>query len=275
VHLQQLLGPQGRGILISRVGRDDLGRQVIKQLAERGVETQYIQVDDKRPTGTVQVTLSPTGEPSYAILENVAWDHIEWNDELQQLSANCAAVCFGTLAQRSYTNRDTFGRCLDAAKNAIRFLDVNLRQHFITSSVIESSLQFANVVKLNDSELVRITELLPHHFSNVSSVDEQVSILRNEFALRLVALTRGERGTVVYCNEGRFEAPPVSVPPDADADGVGAGDACSAGLVYGLLQNWPPGRILRLANQMGAYAASQPGGTPRIPAWLLGQVHVP
>lgn len=271
VHLQQLLGTHGRGILVSRVGRDELGQQVLDQLAERGVETDHVQLDYHRPTGTVQVTLSPTGEPSYAILENVAWDYIEWNGELQKLSADCAAICFGTLAQRSATNRETFGHCLTAAPNAIRLLDVNLRQHFITPVVMESSLRAANIVKLNDGELSRIVKLLPHYFAKAASTDERVCVLRNEFDLRLVALTRGERGTVLYCHEGRFEDRPVSMPPAADADGVGAGDACSAGLIYGLLQKWPIENTLRLANQMGAYVASQPGGTPRIPAWLLEQ----
>jgi fructokinase len=269
VHLQQLFGSRGRGVLVSRVGRDDLGRQVIEQVTERGVDARHIQLDDHRPTGTVQVSLSPTGEPSYAILENVAWDYIEWNDVLEQLSAGCAAICFGTLAQRSATNRETFAGCLAAARNAIRLLDVNLRQHFITPHVMESSLLAANVVKLNDGELSRIVELLPRYFRDAFSIDDQVNSLRNEFGVRLVALTRGEKGTVLYCEEGRFEAEPVSLPPSSNADGVGAGDACCAGLLYGLLNDWPPDLTLRLANHMGAYVASQPGGTPRLPQSLL------
>jgi fructokinase len=269
VHLQQLFGAHGHGVLVSRVGRDQLGRQVIEQVAERGVDVNLIQVDDDHPTGTVHVSLSPNGEPSYTILEDVAWDHIQWNDYLEQLSSGCAAICFGTLAQRSAMNRETFRRCLAVANDSLRVLDVNLRQHFITPDVMESSLRAAKVVKLNEVELSRVVELLPHCFRNASSIDEQVQTLRDEFEVPVVALTRGEKGTVLYCQDGRFEAEPVSMPCATKADGVGAGDACCAGLVYGLLQNWPPDRILRLANHMGAYVASQPGGTPRLPPSLL------
>jgi fructokinase len=269
VHAQQLLSSWGRGVLISRVGDDDLGRHVIRQVADRGVQTAYIQIDNQRPTGTVQVRLSPTGEPSYEILENVAWDNIQFDTALNKLCSECSCICFGTLAQRSVTNRETFHRCLSAAPQAIRVLDVNLRQHYITPKVLENSLQAADVAKLNDDELARIAELLPDCLRNVATIDDRVSALRHKFELRIVALTRGPQGTVLYSDEGRFELEPMSMPSAANADGVGAGDACCAGLVIGLLKDWPLDRTLDLANRMGAFVASQPGGTPTLPQTLV------
>jgi sugar/nucleoside kinase (ribokinase family) len=62
------------------------------------------------------------------------------------------------------------------------------------------------------------------------------------------------------------------MPLAANADGVGAGDAWCAGLVYGLLRDWPLDRTLELANRMGAYVASQAGGTPQLPQSLLNLV---
>jgi fructokinase len=269
VHAQQLLASRGQGVLVSRIGNDDLGKRLLHEAAARGVQTDYIQIDDRRPTGTVQVTVSPSGDPSYEILEGVAWDHLEFDEALERLSADCSAVCFGTLAQRSATTRETIQRFLSTAPHAIRLLDVNLRQHYITPQVLESSFKAANVVKLNEGELARAAELLPQYFGGATAVDDHVAALRDAFDLRTVALTRGSHGTVLYSADGRFESDPVLIPAAADADGVGAGDACCAGLVYGLLNDWPPDRTLELANRMGAYVASQPGGTPRIPQSIL------
>jgi fructokinase len=130
-------------------------------------------------------------------------------------------------------------------------------------------LKAANVVKLNESELARLVEMLPHYFGDARTVYEQADALRNAFELRLLALTRGCLGTVIFSDEGRFESEPESMPLAANADGVGAGDASCAGLVYGVLMEWPLDRTLKLANRMGAYVASQPGGTPLLDQSLL------
>jgi fructokinase len=125
---------------------------------------------------------------------------------------------------------------------------------------------------LNEDELARVSKLLPTRIGVAATADEQANALFKAFELRLLALTRGSRGTVLYTQEGRIDAEPSSFPSSENADGVGAGDACSAGLVYGLLMHWPLDRTLELANRMGAFLASQAGGTPRLPDALVNFV---
>jgi fructokinase len=269
VHVQQLLGSKGQAILVSRVGDDDLGRDLLEQLATRGIATDFVQIDREGPTGQVRVTVSTSGDPEFEIADNVAWDYIDFEDSFEQLARNCSAVCFGTLAQRSTASRATIHRLLASAPQAIRLLDVNLRQDYITRQILESSLVAANVVKLNENELARASQLLPSRLGGAATADDQAQALLNAFELRLLALTRGSRGTVLYTKEGRIDAAPSSFQAAENADGVGAGDACSAGLVCGLLMDWPLDRTLELANRMGAFLASQPGGTPQLPKALL------
>ena len=226
VHLQQLLASKGQAILVSRVGDDDLGRDLVRQLERREIATESIQVDDQRPTGQVRVTVSPSGDPEFEIAENVAWDFIAFEDSFEQLAKRCSAVCFGTLAQRSAASRATIHKFLASAPQAIRLLDVNLRQHYITPQILESSLAVANVVKLNEAELKRASELLPNRVGGAATADEQANALLKAFDIKLLALTRGPKGTALYAKEARIDAKPSSFPAADNADGVGAGDAC-------------------------------------------------
>jgi fructokinase len=268
--IQQLLKAiGGQGVVVSRVGDDTLGRQLIGELQRRGVTTTFVQIDRARPTGQVRVTLAPTGEPDYEIMEDVAWDHVAFDDSLKQLASNCSAVCFGTLAQRSAVSRETIRRFLAHATQAIRVVDVNFRQHYFTPRTLESSLAAANVVKLNEEELLQIVRLLPAPFACAQTPDEQAAVLIERYQLDLVALTRGARGAVLFTKQARIEGQRVAKPDHHLADDVGAGDACCAGLIYGLLQQWPHERTVDLANRMGAFVAGQRGGTPPLPSELL------
>jgi fructokinase len=217
----------------------------------------------------VRVELSSSGGPYYHIAENAAWDFIALQETARTLAARSSAVCFGTLAQRSPVSRETIQQFVTAAPQALRVLDVNLRQHYFTAAILETSFSIANVVKLNEEELTSMASILPDHIGGAKSTDERAAALVQSFDLEALALTRGARGTVLYSSDRRLEGEPVAATIAGEADDVGAGDACCAGLLYGLLRDWPWERTLELANRMGAYVASQPGGAPRLSAQLL------
>jgi fructokinase len=264
VHAHQLTARHGaRGVVVSRVGEEELGNQLIEQLGDRGLDTGNIQRDAQFPTGRVSVSLSDGGQPEYEIAENAAWDRLEWGPALEQLAAKCTAVCFGTLAQRCETTRATVHQFLAASGDAVRLLDVNLRQHFYSKQVVDSSMQAATAVKLSDDELATIGPLLGFPGGNATA-DDTAKSLCEHYDLELLALTRGARGTVIYANGQRFEGRPSQFARQPNADSVGAGDACCAGVLYGMLAGWPPEQTLALANRLGAYVASQAGATPTL-----------
>jgi fructokinase len=275
VHAHQMASMLGgRGIPASRIGRDELGRRVIDELSARGIPTAGLQVDDDRPTGRVLVTLVGK-EPSYEIVPDAAWDRLAFNDDLERLAVQCDAVCFGTLGQRSPEARATIGQFLAHATRAIRLFDVNLRQGLFSREIIERSCALATVVKLNELELPQVHRLFgsPDVDGNPAEIqDRQAIALRDRFSLDAVVLTRGSAGTALYNAEGKSEGEPVRYPHHPNADSVGAGDACTAGVLVGMLVGWPSGRIVALANDAGAYVASQPGATPRLPPSLLDSV---
>jgi fructokinase len=252
----------------SRVGTEALGDEVVRELAGRGVTTDYVQRDAEHPTSTVNVKLD-AGQPTFRFTPDIAWDYLEFTSAWAELAARCDAVCFGTLAQRSPKSRAAIWQFLDAAKQAVRLFDVNLRQGFYDRESLVEGCRRATLVKLNDQELPIIAAALS---LSGGATGDQLSQLRETFDLDAVVFTRGKRGTLLILAEAVIDPPPASYPAAPRADAVGAGDACSAGILVGWLLGLPPERIADLANHLGAFVASQPGATPELPMTVRAMI---
>jgi fructokinase len=258
-HAQALLRDRaGEAAVASRVGDDRLGDEVVSELARRNMSTGFVQRDANHPTGTVNVTLQ-AGQPSFEIVPDVAWDHLEFTPAWADLARRATAVCFGTLAQRSAASRAAIVAFLDAASRAIRMFDVNLRQHFYDRNLLEANCRRATMVKLNEEELPVLSKSLA---LPAGAPVFQLEQLRARFNLDVVIYTRAHRGTMLILPNQVIVPPAVSYPAAANADAVGAGDACSAGILVGWSLGLAPSRTAELANHLGAYVASQPGATP-------------
>jgi fructokinase len=254
------LGSEAR--IISRVGTDANGRDILEQLRTLGVPTDCIELDADAPTGTVGVELASDGQPRFTIHEDVAWDRITGEGAGRRAVAEADAVCFGTLAQRSETSRRAIRTLLQTASPAsLRILDVNLRQHFYSPELIAESLALANVLKVNDTELPRLAEM----FRLTGDVRSQISQLVGRHPLRGVALTRGGRGSLLFA-DGRWSDHPGT--PTKVVDTVGAGDSFTAAMTLGLLAGWDLDQVNARANEIAAYVCSFPGATPPLPVHL-------
>lgn len=259
------LGAQAQ--VITRVGKDDYGREIIRRFHEMGLPETTVQIDDTVPTGTAKVALSGDGLAHFTIQENVAWDHIAVTREALVAASEAHAICFGSLAQRSEPSRNTIQQLVaKTPADALRVFDINLRQQFYSRGLIEQSLQLANVLKLNDDELPTLAEMfgltgLPEH-----QIKHQIEWLAHKFSLRLVALTRGANGSLLYQkdnNEVRWSDCPSR--PVKVVDTVGAGDSFTAAMVFGLLRKMDLNEINTIANEVARYVCSQPGATPALP----------
>ncbi len=274
VHAHQLGAPRGgRGVVVSRIGQDHLGEVLLGDVRARGMTADYLQSDPDRSTGTVYVDLADSANPQYDIVRGVAWDWMQFDPDAESLANQCQAVCFGTLAQRESESRNCIHRFLTAAKRAVRMFDVNLRQNYYNAQVLRRSCEASTIVKLNDAEMPIVAELLalaiPPSTPGNEPTERQAYALMKKFDLKLIALTRGPRGTVLLTPTARFDGPPVSYDPEPGADAVGAGDACAAAILLGLVQRWPLDKTVNIANHAGAYVASRCGATPELPKELL------
>lgn len=267
VHAAALLRPFGGGAAVAtRIGCDDLGNRLLRELDERGVDTRFVQRDERLPTGSVEVSINSEGDADYHFLTPSAWDALEPSEAFDDLATRCAAVVFGTLGQRADASRSAIEAFLLNAPQAVRLFDLNLRQEYYSAELIHRSLDLASAAKLNEEEAETLSNLLD--FDTNSSLDDIAASLIDRHQLDWLAITRGRRGTLLRTPDARHEGEPIRFDPHPEVDNVGAGDACSAGLLFGALQGWPPDRTVALANRLGAYVASQPGATPELPETL-------
>ena len=248
--------------VVSRVGNDPLGREILDRLRALGLPTDGVGVDADAPTGTVSVELAADGQPRFTIHENVAWDHLVADEASLAFAAHAAAVCFGSLGQRCEASRRAIRALVTATPAmALRVFDINLRQQFYSREIVEDSLRLANVLKLNDTEL----PVLAAMFGLAGGVREQLAALAQRFALRAVALTRGALGSLLLAGNTWSEHPGLTVKV---VDSVGAGDAFTAAMALGLLAGHRLDDINRHANEVAAYVCSQAGATPVLPQSL-------
>ncbi len=260
VYHAHLLGGAAR--LISRVGDDALGREILARWETLGMSAETLGLDAAAPTGTVSVALGDDGQPRYTIHEHVAWDQIVADTAALAAARAADAICFGTLAQRSSLSRRTIHALLAASRpEALRIFDINLRPPFFSAEVIGESLAAASALKLNEHELPALAAL----FDLPGAPADQLAALAQRFDLRLVALTRGGDGSLLHAGGVCSEHTGL---PATVRDTVGAGDSFTAAVVLGHLRGWPLDEINARANEVAAFVCSQPGAMPPMPAVL-------
>ena len=249
------------GFAVSAIGNDTLGKEIIAQLEEKKLNYLIESVDF--PTGTVNVTLDSDGIPYYEIKENVAWDNIPFTETTQNLAVQTQTVCFGSLAQRNTVSRKMIRRFLDAMpKESLKIFDINLRQHYYSKAIIHDSLESANVLKINDEEIISVTQLYEWN-ENEQTVCKRLIDL---YHLDMVILTKGIDGScVITDNEFSFlDTPNVDV-----IDTVGAGDSFTAAFVAAFLCYGDIPAAHRLAVEVSAFVCTQHGAMPKLPDTFL------
>ena len=249
---------------ISALGKDALGDELESELKKSGLGLILPRVDF--PTGTVQVTLDAAGVPTYEICTGVAWDNIPYTPEMEELAKRTSVVCFGSLAQRNPVSRETINRFVDAMpkdEDVLKIFDINLRQLFYDKEVIASSLRMANVLKLNDDEIVIIQDLLGY---GDAGIEKTCRALIRDYGLRMVILTSGAKHSQVFTEtEESF----VPTPKCDVVDTVGAGDSFTGSFAAGIIKGLPIGKAHEMAVNVAGYVCTQPGAMPVYPEGFL------
>ena len=246
--------------VVSAVGQDSDGKDILEIIMRFGLKS-FIGVNDK-PTGTVSVTLDEQGVPVYIIHQNVAWDFVKPMPDATEWAREAAAICFGSLAQRSERTRKTIQELLDIAPSTcLKIFDINLRQKFYNREIIEESLQKANILKINDEEIIILGKMF--------GLGDQEEIIAEralrKFRLDYVALTKGSSGSWMFSG---FDSSWLPTPRVTVADTVGAGDSFTAAMAAGILSGKKLQDTHKLAVEVSAYVCTQRGATSELPAHI-------
>lgn len=243
---------------ISRIGNDTQGKEILNILQRHDFNINDIQMDERHDTGTVTVRLSSSGNPTFLINTDVAYDYIEFlRDEHSRLIDTADFIYFGTLVQRSKQGFANLQRFLENRRpDSICFYDINLRPDCFSDKVILSSFDHADILKLNTQELDTCRRIFRFSKDN----NAFISFLMDKYAFKIIALTMGDKGSALYTKEGSFHTQTKRVP--AIIDTVGAGDAYSAILAAGIIKGWDPARMLSMASMFASRICEIRGAVP-------------
>jgi len=240
--------------MISRVGNDSLGNDLLNQIKDWNISTDFIQIDDEKPTGTVMANFDEQGEAHYDIVTDVAWDHIEVLQDHNDLIGNAEAFVFGSLSARDFKSRETLLYLLETAK--LKIFDVNFRPPFIDVELIKQLLHKADIVKMNKAEMRQIMQFFSEEYK---SEDESAAFIQNHFNINEIVLTKGSKGARYFAGDRNygFSAVPIEI-----ADTVGSGDSFLAGFLSKRIQGKSPDEIMKQAVSLGAFITSKSGACP-------------
>jgi len=233
---------------ISRIGNDTHGKEILNILEQNHFNINDIQIDDKHDTGTVIVQLSSSGNPTFHIKPNVAYDYINYlPKEHSSIIDTADFIYFGTLVQRSKQGFENIQRFMENRRpDTVCFYDINLRPDCYSDKVILASLEHADILKLNAQELDECKRIFQFSKDN----DTFIHFLMDQNTLKIVAITSGDKGSELYTKEGHFKAKTTRV--SSIVDTVGAGDAYSSMLAIGIIKGWEPGRMLSMASRFAS-----------------------
>ena len=218
--------------------------------------TRYIGRDSHHPTGSVSIFMQD-GEPGYQIENEVAWDYLASRPALNELA-----------------------RRWDFPESLIDVIR-HLRRKTLTGEagysreIVAYSYETATIIKANQAELLAIVNLLGFKCSNdqtLAGIRHRMEILLVHFPARAIVVTRGAEGTIVLDRNGEFVLS-TPVTNKRSPHPVGAGDACSAGILFGFTLGWDIHNTMELANRMGADVAAHPSVTPPLSSGILSFAH--
>jgi fructokinase len=249
-HLQKL---GVTATLISKIGKDSWGNELIALLQKQTIDTGYIQIDLEHATGMVNAYIREGNEVEYDIVFPVAWDFISMQQALISLVQQAKYFVFGSLASRNDVSGNTLLELLEAANTKV--LDINLRSPHFKRNTLETLLNKADILKLNEHEV----NLIAGWLSKFDSLQDRVKSIQEHFEIATILVTRGGHGALVNERGNFYEHPGYKVRVE---DTVGSGDAFLAAYLFKLDNNKTPQESLAFANALGAFIATQPGACP-------------
>lgn len=240
--------------LISRVGSDQNGTELIQVMKDSGVDTTFVQLDQVHKTSTVEVTTDQDNEVRYEIVKPVAWDYITFENPHIRLVAQADAIVYGSLSGRCETSRETLAQLLALA--SYKVMDVNLRAPDYEPEYIAALLHQTDLLKLNLEELTIISDWFS---KDCQTETARIELLRNKFDIPEIVVTKGSKGASYYGDqtEHHWSAYAIQV-----ADTVGSGDSFLAGLLAMKLSNEYINDTLDFAVGLSAFITTKAGACP-------------
>jgi len=240
--------------IISRIGNDAAGDELLAFLDQIGIATTFVQRDATYPTSKVLASIGGDNEVTYDIVAPVAWDFIGYEPRFPYLMQDADVLVYGSLIARNGVSRDTLLQLLGNAR--YRLFDINLRTPHYTRETVDLLLRHADAIKLNIHELGEVSGWLGNRSGNERT---GIGLLQDRYSLQEIIVTKGDKGASYYTPLAHHDYPAV---PVEVRDTVGSGDSFLAAFLAQKLRGETSENMLALATALGAYVTTQSGACP-------------
>lgn len=242
--------------IISAVGNDKEGEELLAYVKENGVATEFVMSYDNYKTGMVNVILDAKGSASYEIEYPGAWDKIQVTEAMKNLVKSSDAFIFGSLVARDETSKNSLLELLEVANYKI--FDINLRPPHFNKDLLIELMKKADFIKFNDEELFIISAFLD---SKYHSIEQNIRFIAEKTNTKHICVTKGNHGAVVLYEDKFYYNSGYQIKVK---DTVGAGDSFLASLTNQLLHKIDPQSAIDFACAVGALVAGSEGANPKI-----------
>ena len=238
---------------ITKVGGDEMGRQIIEFIDELGFDNSLIQIDKKFNTGEVNISLDKSKSANYIIKYPCAWDKIQVLDNYIEVVENSDFFVFGSLVSRDKVSKETLLKLISHAN--FKVFDVNIREPYYDFDLISFLMQESNMIKFNEEEIERISKDLGIVSNSIENKMLEISKITNT---EFICLTLGDNGVIFYDSKFHYQdAIKTKV-----LNTVGAGDSFLAMIIEGMISNMSVKLFLKRAVNLSAYVCSKNGPNP-------------
>lgn len=238
--------------VVGKVGNDVFGEFLESDLKARGIDTRGLKRSNRHGTSKT-VVLTVEGDDRRFVHTFGANADLGAVDIDRSLLAGAKVFYVGGYLVLPRLEQDELAGVFATARagGALNVLDVVIPSGAAHTSLedVREILPHVDYFLPNEDEAEALTgEADPHR---------QAERLRQAGA-ESVVVTRGPLGSFLLDERGSLD---VRAPRVEFVDGAGAGDAFSAALIVGLLEQWETERMLRFANAVGASACTKLGCT--------------
>lgn len=262
-----------RAAVVCKVGNDHFGQYLKEYIAQAGLDNRFVTMSKEANTTLAFVSLDKTGDRSFTFYRKPGADMLlEAADIPMEVLKNTRCVAYSGVGLSADPCRSAiFGALaqLDSRKQVIAY-DPNLRESLWSSSeemvkITLQGMQYANVVKLTDEELLYLT--------GCSNLTNAWKTLRQQCPnICLCVITAGEKGAYLPTGETLKHYPCCKVQA---VDTTGAGDSffgaflhciCKSGTLPWQCSNEALDYFVRYANAAGGLTTTNKGAIASMPS---------
>ena len=220
---------------IGKVGNDQFGVRLKSALAEVGIDTRNLVMDEKIHTTLAFVHTFADGDRDFSFYRNPGADMMLTKDEVQKdLISSSRIFHFGTLSSTHPGVREATRSALDHAKKEglLISFDPNLREPLWDSledarREIAYGMNYCDILKISDNEMEFMT--------GTTDYTAGVAKLRETYSIPLILVTLGKEGSRAYYKNCMIEAAPFL--QENTIETTGAGDTFCASILNYILEH--------------------------------------